>query len=76
MQIVWHGHSLFHITTTSQKNSQVRVVIDPFDESLGLRVPKLEADVLLITHQHHDHNNIKAVSGNPFLIEVRTVFYQ
>ena len=82
MQIVWHGHSLFHITTTSQKNSQVRVVIDPFDESLGLRVPKLEADVLLITHQHHDHNNIKAVSGNPFLIEgpgeyeVKKVFIQ
>jgi len=82
MQIVWHGHSLFHITTTSQKNSPVGIVIDPFDKNTGLRVPKLEADILLVTHQHHDHNNIKAVSGNPFLIEgsgeyeVKKVFVQ
>jgi len=69
MKIVWHGHSLFQITTNPEKNNQVQIVIDPFDKSIGLRVPKLEADILLVTHQHHDHNNIKAVSGNPFLIE-------
>ncbi|XOB40265.1 MAG: MBL fold metallo-hydrolase [Candidatus Nealsonbacteria bacterium] len=69
MKIVWHGHSLFQITTNPEKNNQVQIVIDPFDKSIGLRVPKLEADILLVTHQHYDHNNIKAVSGNPFLIE-------
>ena len=69
MQIVWHGHSLFQITTNPEKNNLVKIVIDPFDKSIGLRIPKLEADILLITHQHHDHNNIKAVTGNPFLIE-------
>jgi len=69
MNIVWHGHSLFQIITNSQKNSPIKIVIDPYDKSIGLRVPKLEADILLTTHQHDDHNNIKAVSGNPFLIE-------
>ncbi len=69
MNIVWHGHSLFQITTNPQKNSAVKIVIDPYDKSIGLRVPRLEADILLVTHQHYDHNNIKAVSGNPFLIE-------
>jgi len=44
-------------------------VIDPFDETIGLRLPSLEADILCVSHQHHDHNNAKAVSGNPFLIE-------
>jgi L-ascorbate metabolism protein UlaG (beta-lactamase superfamily) len=34
-----------------------------------LRLPKLEADILLVTHQHKDHNNIKAVLGDPFLID-------
>ncbi len=69
MNIVWHGHAFFHITTNPQKNSPIRIAIDPYDKSIGLRVPKTEAEILLITHQHYDHNNIKAVSGNPFLIE-------
>ena len=65
MQITWHGQSLFQITTSPEKNIQVRIVIDPFDKSVGLRVPKLEADILLVSHQHPDHNNIGAVSGIP-----------
>ena len=44
-------------------------MIDPFDEATGLKVPSLSADVLLITHAHHDHDNKKAVKGSPFLIE-------
>ena len=57
-------------------------MIDPFDEKVGLKLPKLEADILLVTHEHFDHNNIKAVSGNPFLItgpgeyEIKGVYVQ
>lgn len=69
MKITWHGQALFQITTSQSKNSQVKLVIDPFDKSVGLRVPRIEADILLVTHQHYDHNNIKSVTGNPFLIE-------
>ena len=69
MQIIWHGQSCFQIIARREKNNQVLIVIDPFSEEIGLRVPKLEADILLITHSHHNHNNIKAVSGTPFLIE-------
>lgn len=82
MNIHWHGQSLFQIITSPKKNNQIKMVIDPFDKDIGLRVPKLEADILLVTHQHHDHNNIKAVAGNPFLIEgsgeyeVKDIFIQ
>ena len=69
MQIIWHGQSCFEIISSQGKNNHVTIVTDPFDEEIGLRLPKLEADVLLITHQHHDHNNKKGVSGSPFLIE-------
>ena len=65
MHITWHGQSLFQITISPEKNIQVRIVIDPFDKSIGLRVPKLEADILLISRQHPDHNNVGAVSGIP-----------
>lgn len=82
MQIIWHGQSCFQIITNQGKNGQRVIVIDPFDETLGLRVPKLEADILLISHEHYDHNNVKAVSGNPFLIsgpgeyEIKGIFIQ
>lgn len=82
MQIFWHGQSLFEILTIPKKNSQIKIVIDPFDESLGLKIPKLEADILLITHQHFDHNNKKIVKGNFFLIEgpgeyeIKNIFIQ
>lgn len=82
MQIIWHGQSCFQIASSQGKNSQVNIIIDPFDETIGLRVPKLEADILLITHSHHDHNNVKAVLGSPVLIsgpgeyEIKEVFVQ
>jgi L-ascorbate metabolism protein UlaG (beta-lactamase superfamily) len=69
MKIIWYGQSLFELIAKSRKNDEVKIVIDPFDESLGLKVPKLEANILLVSHDHYDHSNIKAVSGSPFLIE-------
>ncbi len=82
MTIIWHGQSLFEITTSRGKNNQVNIVIDPFSPEIGLRIPKLEADIVLTTHDHYDHNNVKAVAGNPFLIEgpgeyeIKEVFIQ
>ena len=69
MHIVWKGQSCFQITASPQKGEQVSIVIDPFDESAGLKVPSLPADILLITHDHFDHNNKKAVANNPFIID-------
>ena len=82
MTIIWHGQSCFEISASRGKNNQVTLVIDPFSEDLGLRFSKLEADIVLTTHDHSDHNNIKAVSGSPFLIqgpgeyEVKEAFIQ
>jgi len=87
MNIIWHGQSCFRISTSQGKNNHVNIVTDPFSENIGLRLPKLEADILLVSHQHHDHNNIKAVSApangvTPFLIsgpgeyEIKNIFIQ
>ncbi len=82
MQIIWHGQSFFEIIITSAKNHQIKIAIDPFSEEIGLKLPKLEADIVLTTHSHYDHNKIKAVSGGPFLIagpgeyEIKNVFIQ
>ena len=68
MQIIWKGQSCFQIITSRGKDSQVSLIIDPFNEECGLKVPNLSGDILLITRDHPNHNNIKAVSGQPFLI--------
>jgi len=80
MNIIWHGQSCFEIVATPAKNSQVKIIIDPFSEEAGLKVPKLEADILLLTHNHQSRNSVSAVSGNPFLIsdpgeyEIKNIF--
>ena len=69
MKIKWYGQSLFELIAKFQKDEKVILVIDPFDKKLGLKVPKLRADILLISHDHYDHSNIKAVSGDFLLID-------
>ena len=69
MKIIWHGQSLFEIIARPKQNDEIKIVIDPFDESSGLRIPKMEANILLLSHEHYNHSNIKAIRGDPFLID-------
>ena len=63
MEIVYLGQSSFLLTT-----SNARVVIDPYDPVIGFKMPKVKADIVAVTHDHKDHNNIKAVDGEPMVI--------
>jgi len=96
MQIVWKGQACFYITITTPQGKparaggqdQVKILIDPFEDSLGLKLPPQEADIVLVTHGHSDHNNVKAAKPvsaggqDPFVIdspgeyEVKSVFVQ
>jgi L-ascorbate metabolism protein UlaG (beta-lactamase superfamily) len=82
MHITWHGQSFFQIQTSANKGEQTTLCIDPFDESLGIKPPSLAADILLITHDHADHNNKKAIKGDYFTVdgpgeyEVKEIFIQ
>lgn len=59
MKIKWLGHSCFLLTSAGG----VRVLIDPYDEDLGYHVLSLEAEIVTTSHNHMDHNYIKAVKG-------------
>lgn len=65
MDIYWYGQSCFKF-----KGKSSVVVIDPFDpEFTGLKLPKdLEAQIVLVSHAHKDHNYVEAVSGNPLVV--------
>ena len=68
MIITWLGHSCFKIQDKSGSDG-VTIVTDPFDKAVGLKVPNFEADIITVSHDHHDHNNVKALRGNPFIIK-------
>lgn len=59
MDISWYGQSFFKL-----KGKTATVMIDPFSPKIGLKLPKdMQADIVLKTHDHHDHNNVSVVSG-------------
>lgn len=63
MEITYLGHSCFKI-----KGKDLTLVIDPFDPKIGYKMPKVDADVVLSTHDHFDHNNISAVNNYRLLV--------
>jgi L-ascorbate metabolism protein UlaG (beta-lactamase superfamily) len=60
MEITWLGHSCFRL-----RGRDVSIVVDPPDRSTGYSLPKLSADVVLVSHDHPGHNNAAAVGGGP-----------
>lgn len=60
MTITYLGHSCFKL---EGKENQAVLIADPFNADYGLKVPKMEADILTISHQHKDHSNAEAVKG-------------
>src|SRR5512132_4400352 len=73
MQVEWYGQSAFRLT-----DGATTVFIDPFDdlsplEGRGMRweYPPLTGvrdDLLLVTHEHLDHNGVGAIGGDPMTL--------
>jgi len=56
LQIRWHGHACFEIT------NNIKLVTDPHDgRSIGIPTPNTKADIILVSHNHYDHNSVKTV---------------
>lgn len=65
MQIEWLGHACFLLTGTDG----TKVLTDPFDEKVGYPLPKVEVDVVTVSHQHFDHNATHLLPGQPVVVE-------
>ncbi len=63
MDITWLGHSSVRI-----RGTQITLVTDPFDESVGMQIPKTRADIVTISHDHPHHAYSEGVDGSPRII--------
>ncbi len=66
MKIKWLGHSSFLITS----NQGVRIITDPYRVSRDLKYNEIKelADIVTVSHEHLDHNNIAAIRGKPQVV--------
>jgi len=65
MEIKYLGHASFLI-----KTKKAKIVTDPFDPKMvGIKFPKVEAEIVTVSHGHQDHNMISLVGGNPVIFD-------
>jgi L-ascorbate metabolism protein UlaG (beta-lactamase superfamily) len=66
MTITWYGQAFVRIESRGTV-----IAIDPFSKQAGwgiLKVPRFHADIVLISHDHPDHNNAAALEGSPIVL--------
>src|SRR3954454_15896075 len=73
MDLEWYGQSAFRLS-----DGERTVFIDPFDDMSAMAdrgmqwdYPAIEgvtADLLLVSHEHLDHNGVGAIGGNPVVL--------
>lgn len=73
MRVQWYGQSAFHLSAP-----EASVAIDPFGDLSGLTsrgmhfdypaIAGLTPDLLLVTHEHADHNAVEVVGGDPVVL--------
>ena len=67
MKIKWLGHASFLITS----DAGIRIITDPYMPNERLTYGEIEesADIVTVSHEHGDHNNVAAVRGNPAVVK-------
>lgn len=64
LRMEWLGHAMFLL----EDGAGHRVVTDPFGEGVGYDLPDVEADIVLVSHDHFDHANVEIVKGDPQVV--------
>jgi L-ascorbate metabolism protein UlaG (beta-lactamase superfamily) len=63
MDITWFGHSCFRL-----KFKGATLITDPYNGDCGLKLSRQKADIATISHEHADHNNTRAIGGDPIFL--------
>jgi len=67
MRIKWLGLASFLITT----DNGIRIVTDPYQTGGELAYGEIResADIVTVSHDHFDHNNVSVIQGNPRVLK-------
>lgn len=65
MKIKWLGHACFKLTCSGGET----LITDPFDPSVGYGELNETADILTVSHGHHDHCFTQAVGGAKLTVD-------
>jgi L-ascorbate metabolism protein UlaG (beta-lactamase superfamily) len=67
MKVKWLGHACFLITA----DNGLKIITDPYIEGSGLKYSPINesADIVTVSHDHFDHNNVSAVKGKPDVVK-------
>ena len=63
MKVKWLGHASFMITA----ETGIKILTAPYEwrDTLNYGEINESADIVTVSHEHTDHNNVAAVGGNP-----------
>jgi len=65
LRVRWHGHSCFEIT------NKITLVTDPHDgKSIGISPLDVAGDIILVSHDHYDHNSVKSVEKEESVVKM------
>ena len=66
MKVKFLGHATFAITS----DTGVKIITDPYETGPGFTYGDINesADIVTVSHDHHDHGNVAAVNGNPEVV--------
>lgn len=70
MKIKWYGHASFLITA----DSGTKIITDPYepggyDGAISYGSPPDEADIVVVSHDHPDHNYVQGLKGSPQVVK-------
>lgn len=64
MKITWLGHSSFKL----EESTGTTIVTDPYHSYVGYEMPKVDADIVTVSHAHNDHCYVSKVGGDPTVL--------
>jgi L-ascorbate metabolism protein UlaG (beta-lactamase superfamily) len=63
LDVTWLGHGCFRL-----RGRNAAVVTDPFPPAIGLKLARMDAEVVTVSHEHENHNYTQVVRDGAYEI--------
>ena len=63
MDVTWLGHGCFRL-----RGRGAAVVTDPYPPAIGLKLSRMDAEVVTVSHEHDNHNYTQVVRDGAYEI--------